>query len=111
MALGFWSHQLAEPGFQPADRPALRQYPARRHDLRSTRAAAARAWEAVRQPIGQADRGDRRSEYSRLPPGGWSTDRPIMWKTPYRSPNYSSTMVTASNLVFTGVMTGEFQAL
>ena len=33
------------------------------------------------------------------------------WETPYRSPNYSSTMVTASNLVFTGVMTGEFQAL
>jgi alcohol dehydrogenase (cytochrome c) len=33
------------------------------------------------------------------------------WETPYRSPNFSSTMVTASNLVFTGVMTGEFQAL
>jgi len=33
------------------------------------------------------------------------------WQTPYRSPNYSSTLVTASNLVFTGVMTGEFQAL
>ena len=33
------------------------------------------------------------------------------WETPYRSPNYSSVMVTASNLVFTGVMTGEFQAL
>ena len=33
------------------------------------------------------------------------------WETPYRSPNYSSTMVTASNLVFTGVMNGEFQAL
>jgi alcohol dehydrogenase (cytochrome c) len=33
------------------------------------------------------------------------------WETPYKSPNYSSTMVTASNLVFTGVMTGEFEAL
>jgi alcohol dehydrogenase (cytochrome c) len=33
------------------------------------------------------------------------------WETPYRSPNYSSTMVTASDLVFTGVLTGEFQAL
>lgn len=33
------------------------------------------------------------------------------WETPYRSPNYSSTMVTGGNLVFTGVMTGEFQAL
>jgi len=33
------------------------------------------------------------------------------WQVPYRSPNFSSTMVTASNLVFTGVMTGEFQAL
>jgi alcohol dehydrogenase (cytochrome c) len=33
------------------------------------------------------------------------------WQTPYKSPNFSSTMVTASNLVFTGVMTGEFQAL
>ena len=33
------------------------------------------------------------------------------WETPYKSPNYSSTMVTASNLVFTGVLTGEFQAL
>ena len=32
------------------------------------------------------------------------------WETPYKSPNYSSTLVTASNLVFTGVMTGEFQA-
>jgi alcohol dehydrogenase (cytochrome c) len=33
------------------------------------------------------------------------------WATPYKSPNFSSTMSTASNLVFTGVMTGEFQAL
>jgi len=33
------------------------------------------------------------------------------WEVPYRSPNYSSTMVTASDVVFTGVMTGEFQAL
>lgn len=33
------------------------------------------------------------------------------WEAPYKSPNYSSTLVTASNLVFTGVMTGEFQAL
>ena len=33
------------------------------------------------------------------------------WETPYKSPNYSSTMVTASDLVFTGVMTGELQAL
>ncbi len=33
------------------------------------------------------------------------------WEMPYKSPNYSSTLVTASNLVFTGVMTGEFQAL
>src|SRR5207248_8544121 len=32
-------------------------------------------------------------------------------ETACRSPNYSSTMVTASNLVFTGVMTAEFQAL
>jgi len=33
------------------------------------------------------------------------------WEAPYKSPNYSSTMVTASDLVFTGVMTGELQAL
>ena len=33
------------------------------------------------------------------------------WETPYRSPNFSSTLVTASNVLFTGVMTGEFQAL
>ncbi len=33
------------------------------------------------------------------------------WEAPYRSPNWSSTLSTASNLVFTGVMTGEFQAL
>jgi len=33
------------------------------------------------------------------------------WEMPYRSPNYSSTMVTATNVLFTGVMTGEFQAL
>jgi len=33
------------------------------------------------------------------------------WETPYRSPNFSSVLTTASNLVFTGVMTGEFQAL
>ena len=70
VALGFWSHQLAEPGLQPADRPSLRQYPARRHDLRSTRAAEARARKAVRQSVGKADRGDRRSQYSRLPQGG-----------------------------------------
>jgi alcohol dehydrogenase (cytochrome c) len=33
------------------------------------------------------------------------------WETPYKSPNYSSTLVTASNLVFSGTMTGEFQAV
>ena len=33
------------------------------------------------------------------------------WEAPYRSPNWSSTLSTASRLVFTGVMTGEFQAL
>jgi alcohol dehydrogenase (cytochrome c) len=33
------------------------------------------------------------------------------WEAPYKSPNFSSTLVTASNLVFTGVMTGEFEAL
>jgi alcohol dehydrogenase (cytochrome c) len=33
------------------------------------------------------------------------------WEVPYKSPNWSSTMSTASRLVFTGVMTGEFQAL
>ena len=33
------------------------------------------------------------------------------WEVPYRSPNYSSTLATAGNLVFTGVMDGEFQAL
>lgn len=33
------------------------------------------------------------------------------WEVPYKSPNYSSTLVTAGDLVFTGVMTGEFQAL
>ncbi|MFZ2069440.1 MAG: PQQ-dependent dehydrogenase, methanol/ethanol family [Xanthobacteraceae bacterium] len=35
----------------------------------------------------------------------------VKWKTPYRSPNFSSTMSTASDLVFTGTMTGEFEAL
>jgi len=33
------------------------------------------------------------------------------WATPYKSPNFSSALTTASNLVFTGVLTGEFQAL
>jgi alcohol dehydrogenase (cytochrome c) len=33
------------------------------------------------------------------------------WERPYVSPNFSSTMVTASDLVFTGVMTGDFEAL
>ena len=33
------------------------------------------------------------------------------WAVAYPSPNYSSTLVTASDLVFTGVMTGQFQAL
>jgi alcohol dehydrogenase (cytochrome c) len=33
------------------------------------------------------------------------------WAVAYPSPNYSSTLATASDLVFTGVMTGEFQAL
>ncbi len=32
------------------------------------------------------------------------------WEVPYKSPNYSSTMTTASDIVFTGVMTGEFEA-
>ncbi len=32
------------------------------------------------------------------------------WEVPYKSPNYSSTLVTGSDLVFTGVMTGEFEA-
>jgi alcohol dehydrogenase (cytochrome c) len=31
------------------------------------------------------------------------------WEVPYRSPNYSSTLTTAGNLLFTGVMTGEFE--
>ncbi len=33
------------------------------------------------------------------------------WEIPTRSPHYSSTLVTASNLVFTGALTGEFQAI
>lgn len=33
------------------------------------------------------------------------------WETPYKSPNYSSVLSTAGGLVFTGVMTGEFEAL
>jgi alcohol dehydrogenase (cytochrome c) len=33
------------------------------------------------------------------------------WEAPYRTPNWSSTLSTAGNLVFTGVMTGEFQAI
>ena len=33
------------------------------------------------------------------------------WSVPYKSPHFSSTMMTASNLVFTGVMNGEFLAL
>ena len=32
------------------------------------------------------------------------------WAVPYKSPNFSSTMSTASDLVFPGVMTGEFEA-
>ena len=32
------------------------------------------------------------------------------WEVPFKSPNWSSTLVTKSNLVFTGLMTGEFQA-
>ena len=32
------------------------------------------------------------------------------WAVPFKSPNWSSTLVTQSNLVFTGLMTGEFQA-
>ena len=32
------------------------------------------------------------------------------WSVPFKSPNYSSTLVTAGGIVFTGVMTGEFQA-
>jgi alcohol dehydrogenase (cytochrome c) len=33
------------------------------------------------------------------------------WAHPYKSPNFSSALTTAGGLVFTGVMTGEFQAL
>ena len=34
----------------------------------------------------------------------------VKWQVPYKSPNYGSTMVTGAGLVFTGVMTGEFEA-
>ena len=34
----------------------------------------------------------------------------LKWEVPYKSPNYSSTLTTAGNLLFTGVMTGEFEA-
>ncbi|MCC2097845.1 MAG: PQQ-dependent dehydrogenase, methanol/ethanol family [Hyphomicrobiales bacterium] len=34
----------------------------------------------------------------------------IKWTAPFKSPNYGSTMTTAGGLVFTGVMTGEFEA-
>ena len=33
------------------------------------------------------------------------------WERPYRSPNFSSVLTTAGHLVFTGTMTGEFQAI
>jgi alcohol dehydrogenase (cytochrome c) len=33
------------------------------------------------------------------------------WETPFKSPNWSSVLTTGGNLVFTGLMTGEFQAL
>jgi alcohol dehydrogenase (cytochrome c) len=33
------------------------------------------------------------------------------WETPQRSPNFASNMVTASDLLFTGKLTGEFEAL
>ncbi|MFN0303539.1 MAG: hypothetical protein ACKVQU_24655 [Burkholderiales bacterium] len=32
------------------------------------------------------------------------------WEVPYKSPNYSSTLVTGGDPVFTGLMTGEFEA-
>ncbi len=32
------------------------------------------------------------------------------WEVPYKSPNYSSVLSTGGDLVFTGVMTGEFEA-
>lgn len=34
----------------------------------------------------------------------------VKWQVPYKSPNFSSTLVTAGGIVFTGVMTGEFEA-
>src|SRR5215831_16947406 len=66
--------QLAAPVVQPANRPALHQHFACRHDLRAP-------------------------EPPKLAPG-----------KPSGAPTVKRTVVT-SNLVFTGVMTGEFQAL
>lgn len=34
----------------------------------------------------------------------------VKWEVPYKSPNYGSVLSTAGDLVFTGVMTGEFEA-
>jgi alcohol dehydrogenase (cytochrome c) len=33
------------------------------------------------------------------------------WATPFKTPNFAGTLVTASNLVFTGRLTGEFMAV
>jgi len=35
----------------------------------------------------------------------------VEWAVPFKSPNFSGTLVTAGGLVFTGRLTGEFMAV
>ena len=112
VAVGVGRDQLAAHVVQPEDRHALHQHAACRHDLRGRRAAEAGARDAVRRPAPSSaptvtDDPNVRGFLKAVDPLTGKSK----WETPYKSPNYSSTMVTASNLVFTGVMTGEFQAL
>ena len=62
-------------------------------------------------PTRQAHGGAGRSQHPRLSQGRRSDDRQVEVGDAVQEPELFVDLVTASNLVFTGVMTGEFQAL
>ena len=75
MAVGVRRNELAAHVVQSEDRDAVHQHHPCRHDLRSARAAATRARQAIRSRDGQTHDGHGRSERPRLPQGRRSDDR------------------------------------
>ena len=77
VAVGVGRHQLAAHVVQPADRLALHQHAAHRHDLRGAGAAEAHPRQAVRDAERPAHGGVGRSQRPRLSQGRRSDDRQV----------------------------------